>query len=472
MSCTGCETIIEKTLLGIDGVKAVNASFSENQVSVTYNPALATIKKMRSALEKDGYILVEINNVTNQTDSGADKPFSALQFVGITVVLLALYIIINSTVGFNFIPEVTTSMGYGVLFVVGLLTSLHCVAMCGGINMSQCVPKGNTRSSNAKAKIRPSLQYNLGRVVSYTVIGGIVGALGSAISFSGWAKGLIAILSGVFMVIMGLSMTGLFPWINKITPRLPKIFREKAGSASRGRGPFVVGLINGLMPCGPLQAMQIYALGTGSFIAGALSMFFFSIGTLPLMFGFGAIVTMLGSKFTKKMMQLSAILVAVLGVIMLGRGLVLSGVSIPSLDTVSATSNALSNETSSEIVNGVQNITSTLDTRGYPSITVQKDVPVVWNLQADAKSINGCNRTLIIPEYDLQVKLQAGDNIIKFTPTNSGTFTYSCWMGMITGQIDVVDDLGSDSAQDASEKSGTSDKKLPMGGGSCCAVMS
>jgi sulfite exporter TauE/SafE/copper chaperone CopZ len=336
MSCTGCEAVVEKTLLGLDGVKKAKASFSHNQVTVVYDQDLVSFQKMRAALKKDGYVLEDADKPADRSEFAADKPLSAIQFVGITVIVLALYVIISSTVGFNFIPEITSSMGYGVLFVVGLLTSLHCVAMCGGINLSQCVPKGSAAPGGAKAKIRPSLFYNLGRMVSYTVIGGIVGALGSVISFSGWARGLIAILSGLFMIIMGLSMTGLFPWINKITPRLPRIFREKAGSAGRGKGPFVVGLLNGLMPCGPLQAMQLYALGTGSFAAGALSMFFFSLGTLPLMFGLGAIVTMLGSKFTKNMLKVSAVLVAVLGVIMLSRGLVLSGVGLPSLSSASA----------------------------------------------------------------------------------------------------------------------------------------
>lgn len=413
MSCTGCEAVVEKALLGLDGVEKANASFAKNQVAVAYDPKLINFGKMRAALKKSGYSIEKAQDkISIKPAADADKPFSAAQFIGGAVVLLALYVIIKNTVGFNFIPEVTSSMGYGVLFVVGLLTSLHCVAMCGGINMSQCV-SGNGTAAGAKAKVKPSLFYNLGRVVSYTIIGGIVGALGSVISFSGWARGLIAILSGVFMVIMGLSMTGVFPWINKITPRLPRIFREKAGSAGRGKGPVVVGLLNGLMPCGPLQAMQIYALGTGSFVTGALSMFFFSLGTLPLMFGLGAIVTMLGSKFTKKMMKISAVLVAVLGIVMLGRGLVLSGVSLPSITTAIAASVAAPSTETAVVENGVQNITSTLTGRGYPDITVKKGIPVVLNLQADASKINGCNKTLVISEFNLQVDLQAGDNIIK-----------------------------------------------------------
>jgi sulfite exporter TauE/SafE/copper chaperone CopZ len=465
MSCTGCEGVIEKALMGLEGAKDVKASFSKRTVTVVYNPEQLNFGKIRAAVKKVGYTLEKAElKSSNNTE---DKPLSVAQFIGIAIILLAAYLIIKNTVGFNFIPEVTSSMGYGVLFVVGLLTSLHCVAMCGGINMSQCVSQGGA-AQGTKAKVKPSLLYNLGRVTSYTIIGGVVGAVGSVISFSGWARGLIAIISGIFMVIMGLSMTGLFPWINKITPRLPRAFRQITGSAGNGKGPYIVGLLNGLMPCGPLQAMQIYALGTGSFVTGALSMFFFSLGTLPLMFGLGAVITMLGNKFTKKMMKMSAVLVAVLGIVMLSRGLLLSGVNLPSFGTSAAAVSDTAEAPAVTIEDGVQNITSTLPSSGYPDITVQKGVPVVWNLQADASKINGCNGTLVISDFNLQVKLKAGDNIIKFTPTESGKITYSCWMGMQTGQIDVVDDLNGTSAQAASDDSSASGANKPSGGMSCC----
>jgi len=439
MSCTGCEAVIEETLLELEGILEAKASFAKNMVKVVYNPTQIGFEKMRTALLQAGYQIEKSQDKkAKKPESNTDKPFTSVQFIGIAVVLLAIYLIINHTIGFNFIPEVTSSMGYGVLFVVGLLTSLHCVAMCGGINLSQCVSSNGIDTGTA-AKLKPSLFYNLGRVTSYTMIGGIIGALGSVISFSGRAQGLVAILSGVFMVIMGISMTGLLPGLNRITPRLPRIFREKADSAKRGKGAFMVGLLNGFMPCGPLQVMQVYALGTGSFISGALSMFFFSLGTLPLMFGLGAMVTMLGSKFSKKMMKISAVLVVVLGIIMLSRGLALSGVSLPSLTSATTASTAALTTTAVPAADGVQNITSTLTSRGYPNITVKKGVPVVWNLQAASNVINGCNQTLVLSKFGLRVNLQAGDNIIQFTPTQSGTIQYSCWMGMQTGKITVVD---------------------------------
>lgn len=468
MSCAGCEAIIEEALQDLEGILEVKASFAKNLVVVTYDPDRISFGKMRAAVQQAGYTIEKKPDLPEaKTSEINDKPLSTLQFFGIAVILLALFLTINNTIGFNFIPEVTSSMGYGVLFVVGLLTSLHCVAMCGGINMSQCVNSSGS-SAAVKEKIRPSLFYNLGRVTSYTMIGGIIGAIGSVVSFSGWARGLVAILTGIFMVMMGLSMTGLFPWINRMTPRLPRKFREKADSAGRGKGPYIVGLINGLMPCGPLQAMQLYALGTGSAIAGALSMFFFSIGTLPLMFGLGAAITMLGRKFTKNMMKVSAIMVAMLGVIMLSRGLALSGSALPSGSSVSAASFNSSAASAARVGEGVQNITTTLASRGYPDIIVQKGVPVVWNLQADSSNLNGCNNTLVISEYDLQVKLKAGDNIIKFTPTENGTITYACWMGMQTGQISVVENLEEPKAQTAADETAAVSNNTPLGGISCC----
>ena len=92
-----------------------------------------------------------------------------------------------------------------------------------------------------------------------------------------------------------------------------------------------MGLLNGLMPCGPLQTMQVYALGTGSFLAGALSMFLFSLGTVPLLLGFGAISAFLSARFNRRMLKASGVLVMALGLVMFTRGMSLFGVALPVL---------------------------------------------------------------------------------------------------------------------------------------------
>ncbi len=474
MTCTSCEMRIENAIRQLEGVIEVKAIFSSSNVYVTYDANMTGLDRIIETIELLDYKvrnktvdskpansktanskMANFKTINSNTKKASDDKMSINQLLGSGIILFALYIIINNTVGFNFIPQVTQNMGYGLLFLIGLMTSLHCIAMCGGINLSQCVSYkiSDDNAGSRMTKLKPSLMYNAGRVISYSVIGGIVGAIGSAITFSGAAKGVVAVVSGVFMVIMGLNMLNIFPWLRKLNPRMPKIFGNKIHNSNGKHGPFYIGLLNGLMPCGPLQAMQIYALGTGSFAAGAISMFLFSLGTVPLMFGFGAVSSFLSGKFTHKMLKASAILVIILGVIMLNRGLGLSGINsayASGATSSSATSSSAATAAGSiaTVQGNVQIVTTSLDSGKYEPITVQKGMPVRWNIQADAGDINGCNRTLIIPKYEVEITLQEGDNIIEFTPDESGNIPYSCWMGMIRSNIEVVDDVSKVSESD------------------------
>ena len=453
MTCTSCETRIENALKKLDGVVEAKGIYSSSNVYVTYDISMLGLDLIIEAIEKMDYKVknIPLNEenrnaiVLNDVSAGnAQNKQNTGQMIGIAIIIFAVYTIIDNTVGFNFIPQIDQSMGYGILFVIGLLTSLHCIAMCGGINMSVCIRYKTEDGSGSKlAKLKPSALYNLGRVISYTVIGGIVGALGSVISFSGTAKGIVAVFSGVFMVVMGLNMLNIFPWLRKINPRLPKFLGKKVHNNAGKKGPLIIGLLNGLMPCGPLQAMQLYALGTGSFAAGAISMFLFSIGTIPLMFGFGAVSSLLSSKFTHRMLKVSAVLVIILGVIMLNRGLNLSGFGIVSAAAISKGSGSIA-----KVDGEVQYVTTKLESGRYSPIVVQKGIPVKWTIKVEKGDLNGCNNPVTIPEYNFQIKLVQGDNIIEFTPKEEGNIIYTCWMGMISSNIKVVADINNVTNED------------------------
>ena len=103
--------------------------------------------------------------------------------------------------------------------------------------------------------------------------------------------------------------------------------REVIASHQGAEHLLIIGLFNGLMPCGPLQSMQIVALASANSFTGALSMFFFALGTIPLMLGFGSIVAGLGKHFTKQVLKCGAILVVVMGLSMMSQGTALSGMS-------------------------------------------------------------------------------------------------------------------------------------------------
>lgn len=412
MTCAGCERRVGRALNETAGVKSAKVSFRNGVAEVVYDPQTTGLSDLRVAVEGAGYSVLSGGSRVNWRRT-----------TGLLIVILALYTLFSQFGIINlFVPSrlAEAGMGYGMLFVVGLLTSVHCVAMCGGINLSQTV---------GKSGLAPTALYNLGRVVSYTAVGFLVGALGSVVSFTAAMQGALKLAAGVFMVIMGVNMLNIFPSLRKLTVRLPHI-------RSNSKNPFIVGLLNGLMPCGPLQAMQIYALSTGNPIKGALSMLLFSLGTVPLMFGLGALSSVLSRKFTHKVMTAGAVLVVVLGLSMFSQGWSLSG--IPSPLAIIAAGEEPGGD-AAKLENGVQIINSTLQPGRYPAITVQAGIPVKWIINAPKGSVNGCNNAFYLPEYGVEYQFKTGENIIEFTPANTGTFRYHCWMGMIQGSITVTD---------------------------------
>ncbi|MDR3249249.1 MAG: sulfite exporter TauE/SafE family protein, partial [Treponema sp.] len=247
-------------------------------------------------------------------------------------------------------------------------------------------------------------------------------------------------------------MLGIFPSLRRIAPHLPAFIgawinkaRDNGTRSGKtlAKGPLYIGLLNGLMPCGPLQAMQLYALSTGSPVKGALSMLLFSLGTTPLMFALGAASGFLSKTFTKKVMTVGAMLVVILGLSMFSNGWTLGGFSSPLSLLYGSTGSRAAAGTggggAAVIENGVQLVNSTLSSGRYPAITVQQGVPVKWTINAPPGSINGCNNRMIVREYNLEHRFTQGDNLIEFTPTKTGTFRYSCWMGMIRSTITVVE---------------------------------
>lgn len=434
MSCTSCQTRIKRGLLKIDGVSKAEVSYEAGSATVAYDPDLVTQEGLVSTIEELGY------RVLPKEDS---RKTSVSRIVGLAIIVVALYMLMEQFGILNLlVPSqlAETNMEFGMLFVIGLVTSIHCLAMCGGINLSQCIRvESGAQEKSRLAAVRAPFLYNLGRVVSYTAIGFVAGALGSVFTFSPFAQGILKLAAGVLMVMMGINLLGIFPSLRRFNPRMPSLVtRILDKGRAGGKGPLIVGLLNGLMPCGPLQAMQIYALSTGNPVTGALSMLLFSLGTVPLVFGLGALGSALSRKFTRKAMTVGAVLVMVLGLSMLSQGWSLSGFTNPFF---SYGTSAIVQETEGQAVveDGVQIVNSTLSSGRYPDITVQAGMPVRWTIDAPENSINGCNNRIIIPGFDIEYRFQTGENVIEFTPIEAGTYSYSCWMGMIHGSIQVTE---------------------------------
>jgi len=421
MTCNSCENRVERALKKLNGVAIAKATYTKEQVIVEYDTELCDIDKIKASIKYAGYSIESSNNY---------------KVIGIFILAAVMILLGNSTGGFD-INARLNGASYIVLFIIGMLTSIHCVGMCGGIMLSQSISKKDESKLQA---IRPAILYNAGRVIAYTLIGGLVGALGSVLSLSLTVKSAMQIFAGIFMVILGLNMAG-FSIFRKLNIRLPW---SACSLKKKPKTPFLVGLLNGLMPCGPLQTMQLYALGTGSATKGALAMFLFALGTVPLMLTFGTLSGLLSKGYTKKILKMSGFLVIILGFIMGNRGLALAGVAMPNFmdgrDNSIAGSSSQTDMGKAIVKDGIQEITMTVDGNGFTpnQFYVKKNIPVKWIIKGDA--INPCNNAIAIPALNLERTIKSGENIIEF---NSGDkdINFSCWMGMIKGVIKVTDDL-------------------------------
>ena len=414
MTCSGCERTLERAVSRLEGIQAVRADHGRGQLETEYAPP-CTEEAIVQAVENAGYHVTE-------------SPRRRSDGISLLVILLGLYVIARQlgwTELFQTFPTAgRAGTGYTALFLIGLLTSVHCIAMCGGLNLAQSLSGGDPHP------VRRSTLYNLGRLTSYTLIGGILGFVGEKAAITLRLRGIIGLIAGVVMLAMGVCMLGGFSLPRLVRFRLPPAV-GRALAALRRRGPYAVGLVNGLMPCGPLQSMQLYAIAGGSFLAGAASMFFFCLGTIPLVLLFGATAGILKANWRNKMLQLGAALLILMGLFTVQNDLALIGIALPAVREdapVAAT-----------VEGGAQYVTTTLRSNGFDDIQVTAGIPVVWTILADPSSLNGCNNEIVLPAFDQQVKLEAGETTITFTPEEAGSYPYSCWMGMLRNTIIVID---------------------------------
>ena len=285
MICRACEDAIADALLHTRGVVSAQAHYWRGRVTITYDPNIVTEDTLRQVLTNAGY------PPGTHGMGGVVVDGICLALVGV------LYWGLPKLLALVKVPALADNASLGLVFLVGLLTSTHCIGMCGGILLAQ----GN------------ALLYNGGRLLSYTLMGAVFGALGKYISYDLQVRSMLLTVSGLLVVLIGLRMWGV-PFLRRISPELtrPCRFRGKA---------FAVGLLTGLMPCGALSSMWIFAASSGLWASGAVSMLAFGAGTCVFMLLFGLLGAFIPKRYNKYLLKGSTILIVALGLSLMTKGI-------------------------------------------------------------------------------------------------------------------------------------------------------
>jgi uncharacterized protein len=471
-TCHSCAEIIKRQALKVDGVKSADFSYEEGKGSVSFDSSKTDVDEIFRKVEEKGYTCSLYLRKEKEADSkrgdGKRKESESSEYfqvnrkaVGTAALILGLVVL--GFFMFRFaevinLPAISKDMSLGLIFLIGLLTGFHCVAMCGGFVVGYTAKA----AQEGKKTYKSHILYGVGKTLSYTIIGALFGLIGSIIAFTPQLRGIIAIFAGIFLLLFGLKMLGVFGFMRKFGFKQP-VFISRFVAKIGDNGPLVIGLLNGLMiACGPLQAMYVLAAGTGSMLEGAKMLFVFGLGTLPVMLGFGYLTSFISSKATHTILKLSGIVVIILGLLMLNNGFALTGNNID-LGSIVGSANQNQNNAANGngqpaaalpkdvavLKDGYQEIHMDVDASGWSpnKFTLKANVPVKWFI--NVKQLTSCNRAIQVPAYNLKFDLKMGEQEIDFIPGSAGTIRWSCWMGMIQGTFIVQDELPTGSASSA-----------------------
>ncbi|MEP7166731.1 MAG: sulfite exporter TauE/SafE family protein [Candidatus Woesebacteria bacterium] len=351
-------------------------------------------------------------------------------------------------------------MNLWLVFLTGLTTGgLSCLAVQGGFLASiiagqknkelQKPTKNTTVSSFDRKDWGPVVMFLLAKLLSHTMLGFSLGLLGSVFELSLPIRLVFQAFAAFFMFATAMNLLDVHPIFRYLVFQPPKFISKRIrrlGTNNTLFAPFLLGLFTVFIPCGVTQAMEVNAIALGNPMQSAALMFAFVLGTAPLFSIIGIAMAKLSEGLTQKFLRFVA-------VVLIGMALVsfngvlevvhfpLSGSSIkngwisfwtPDTQKRNAPSGA-------QIVNGVQNIRIDITNTGYDPkyLRVQKGIPVKLTLQAG--KVYSCAVDFHLSAFAIKEFMKPNTSkSFTFTPSQKGTFAYTCGMGMYTGVLEVI----------------------------------
>lgn len=341
---------------------------------------------------------------------------------------------------------------YLLAFVTGLTTGgLSCLAVQGGLLASSLANQMERDLLNAspapvkkgKRPLRPArpntaspiLLFLAAKLFAYTLLGLLLGWLGSFLTFDPVTRAVLMVLIAIFMVGNGLRMLNVHPFFRNFAIEPPKFITRAIRRTAKGTDtatPLFLGALTVFIPCGVTQAMMAAALGLGDPFSAALLMFAFTLGTSPVFFVVAYFTTQIGAALEKHFMRFVAIVILVLGIVTFDNALNLLGA--PSVSGLFTTQQAAA----PPAAEASDNLTLRAENGGYnpARLAAQANVPVTLNIVTD--NTTSCSRDFVIPAIKYYVLLPVtGTETVQIPPQPAGTtMRFTCSMGMYTGLIE------------------------------------
>ncbi len=437
MTCASCELLLEKKLKAVPGIKAVDVDHKSGTARITAKAEeLPSFEHISSVIEKAGYSVLDDEAPSISTISSNKRKW--LEIGGSLLVIFALYKLLQAFDLVSLAPSTSGALSLGGIFIIGLVAGTSsCLAVTGGLLIALAAKHNELHQAETSwQKFKPLMHFNIGRLVSYFVLGGLVGVLGQSITLSTRMSGYMNIIVAFIMLYLAFSILEIIPK-GSFPIRPPKKLSRWIANLSESdhpAAPIALGAFTFFLPCGFTQSLQLAALASGSFLTGGLMMFVFALGTLPSLLGISAISSTASGTFSRVFLRFSGALVLLLALFNLHSGFALTGVD---LSTVFGNDNNQAG--TMPILNGsVQEISMRVTSNGYePSnLTIKAGVPVRWKV--DGTGAAGCTSIMTIPSLNISQALRTGENVIEFTAPKKGQLAFMCSMGMVRGSFNVI----------------------------------
>lgn len=343
-----------------------------------------------------------------------------------------------------------------VAFVTGLTTGgLSCLAVQGGLLASSlahqieqdyleqsALPKKRGKKVQPQKRSStalPILLFLAAKLVAYTLLGVLLGWVGSFLTLSPLTRAFLMIAIGIFMIGNALRMFNVHPIFRYFSIEPPKFITRYIRRTSKGTDtftPLFLGALTVFIPCGVTQAMMAAALATGSPLTGAAMMFAFILGTSPVFFIVAYLTTELGARLEKFFMRFVAVTVLILGLVTLDGGLNVMG-SPFSLQNLSRSLVPSENISSAQSSAADGQLTLQVQNKGYFPQTLKADANIALTLNLVTNKTYSCTRDFVIPALNVyQLLPDTGTAQVSIPAQPSGTrMFFTCSMGMYTGMI-------------------------------------